>query len=195
MPRDGEVTELAERIERLTVLFHRRWSAPILAELLRGDSVPGGAKFITLVNRLQLSRDSLSATLEHLIHHDLVMRNPGYGHPMRPEWILTPAGERIAPACEVLLRGVRRLGMQEVADRKWAFPILLALRPGEARFSEIERAIPAVTPRALAITLRGMEAAGAVLREVEGCRPPAVTYSLAPRARRLLPAVEGLGRA
>lgn len=162
----------------------------MLAELRRRK----GAKFATLSRALGVVPDSLRRALEGLAEAGLAERNPGYGHPMRPEWILTPAGERIAPACEVLLRGVRRLGMEEVADRKWAFPVLLALRPGEARFSEIERAIPAVTPRALAITLRGMEAAGAVRREVEGCRPPAVTYSLAPRARRLLPAVEGLAK-
>jgi DNA-binding HxlR family transcriptional regulator len=172
----------------LAGLCRHRWAVPVLAELRRRK----GAKFVTLSKGLGVVPDSLRRTLEGLAERGLVERNPGYGHPMRPEWILTPAGERVAPACEALLRSVRRLGMEEVADRKWAFPVLLALRPGEARFSEIERALPTVTPRALAQTLRGMESAGAVLREVADSRPPAVTYRLEPRARRLLPAVERL---
>src|SRR5262245_47973361 len=93
-----------DHLDRLTVLFHRRWSVPILAELHRGDSHPGGSKFITLLNRLRISRDSLTATLGHLMHHDLVMRNPGYGHPMRPEYLLAEAGYDIAPGCVRLMK-------------------------------------------------------------------------------------------
>ena len=157
----------------------------MLAELRRRK----GAKFVTLQRALEVSPDSLRRTLEALADRGLVQRNPGYGHPMRPEWILTPAGTRLGPASLALRRGVVRLGMEEVAGRKWAFPVLLALRPGEARFSEIGRALPGVTPRALAAALREMESAGVLEREVADARPPAVTYRLLPGARRLLPAL------
>ena len=173
---------------RLADLCHHRWALPVLAELHRR----GGAKFVTLQRALEVSPDSLRRTLESLAGRGLVQRNPGYGHPMRPEWLLTPAGARLGPACLALRRGVVRLGMEEVAGRKWSFPILLALRPREARFSEIERALPGVTPRSLAAALRDMEAAGVLEREVADARPPAVTYRLAAGPRRLLPALGDL---
>jgi DNA-binding HxlR family transcriptional regulator len=173
---------------RLADLCHHRWAVPVLAELHRRS----GAKFVTLQKALGVSPDSLRRTLEGLDARGLACRNPGYGHPMRPEWILTPAGARLGPACLALRRGVRRIGMEEVAGRKWAFPVLLALRPGEARFSELERTLPGVTPRALTITLRDMEGAGLVSREVAPSRPPSVTYRASGRARRLLPALADL---
>ena len=33
------------------------------------------------------------------------MKNPGHGHPMRPEYLLTSSGEELAPWCRRLLDG------------------------------------------------------------------------------------------
>jgi DNA-binding HxlR family transcriptional regulator len=173
---------------RLADLCHHRWAIPVMAEL----HLRRGAKFVTLRNALRVSPDSLRRTLDSLAERGLVERNPGYGHPMRPEWVLTMAGRRLGPPCVAVHRGVRRLGIQEAAGRKWTLPVLLALRPGESRFSEIERALPAVTARALTRTLRDLEAEDMVLREVEPSRPPAVTYRLGPRARGILPVLADL---
>jgi DNA-binding HxlR family transcriptional regulator len=173
---------------RLADLCHHRWAIPVMAELHRRK----GAKFVTLERSLRVSPDSLRRTLEGLVERGLVERNPGYGHPMRPEWILTRAGRSLGPPCAAVGRGVRRLGIGGAAGRKWTLPVLLALRPGEARFSELERALPAVTARALTRTLRDMEAAGMVRREVLPSRPPTVTYSVEPRARGILPALANL---
>jgi len=63
----------------ITRLFHHRWAAPILAELHRSK----GSRFVTLSNRLGLGRESLRRTLSALIDAGLVMKNPGYGHPLR----------------------------------------------------------------------------------------------------------------
>jgi DNA-binding HxlR family transcriptional regulator len=168
---------------RLADLCHHRWAIPVVAEL----HLRKGAKFVTLRNVLGVSPDSLRRTLEALAERGLVERNPGYGHPMRPEWILTMAGRRLGPPCVAVHRGSRRLGIDGAAARKWTLPVLLALRGGVARFSEVERALPAVTARALTRTLRDMEAAGMVRREVLPSRPPAVTYRVETRARSLLP--------
>ena len=95
------------KLARLAALLHHRWSVPVLAALLEGS----GAKFVTLARRLDLSRDSLRRTLDVLIAQRWVMRNPGHGHPMRPEYLLTAAGARIAPWCHGLLRALSRLGL------------------------------------------------------------------------------------
>src|SRR4029450_5423618 len=85
-------------------LFHNRWSVPILAELHRQR----GSRFVTLARTLGLSRESLRRTLAALTESGLVGRNPGYGHPLRPEYVLTRAGERIATACGPLVETLRR---------------------------------------------------------------------------------------
>ena len=175
---------------RLAALFHHRWAGATLTELHRSR----GAKFVTLLHRLGAGRGTLQRTLDTLAGLRLVRRNPGYGHPMRPEWVVTAAGARLAPACGELLRRVRRLGVQEVAGRKWAFPVVLALDGGLDRFSLIESSIPGVTARALAMTLREMEGAGVVERRVEDAHPPRVRYRLAPSARHLVPPLLRLAR-
>ena len=81
-----------ERIDRLTALFRRRWACPVIAELHRSD----GAKFVTLVNRLGSNPAAMRTTLDDLLELGWIRRNPGYGHPMRPEYLLTAHGERIA---------------------------------------------------------------------------------------------------
>jgi len=60
------------------------------------------------------------------------------------------------------------------------------------KHTELERALPAVSARALTRTLRDMEAAGMVRREVLPSRPPSVTYSVEPKARGILPVLADL---
>lgn len=124
-------------IEELIALCHHRWSAPVLAELGRTR----GARFVVLVNRLGVGRASLQRTLAALVELGLVRRNPGYGHPLRPEYLLTPEGEEAAVRCARLLAAVD--GKADVLLRKWSLPVLFALR-GNARFSELREALPGI---------------------------------------------------
>ena len=78
----------------LTKLVHHRWNIAIVAELHRSN----GAKFVTLANRLELGHSTLKRCLNALIDLGLVRRNPGYGHPLRPEYLLT------ARTCSSVLR-------------------------------------------------------------------------------------------
>ena len=165
-------------IEDLIALFHHRWSAPVLAELER----TGGARFVELVNRLGIGRESLRRTLAALIALGLVRRNPGYGHPLRPEYLLSRPGEEVAKRCGRLLEALD--GDADVALKKWSLPVIVALRR-PSRFSELREALPGVTPRSLALALKDLERAGLVRRRVEETYPPSTLYAPTATAVRL----------
>jgi DNA-binding HxlR family transcriptional regulator len=165
----------------ITRLFHHRWAAPILAELYRSK----GSRFVTLSNRLGLGRESLRRTLTALIEAGLVMKNPGYGHPLRPEYVLTERGRAVAPACARLIATLDRLGANDVGLKKWSMPAVLALAEGDCRYSELRKRLPGVTPRALTLALKDLGAAELVERRVMPDYPPATVYRLRPKARPL----------
>ena len=165
-------------IADLIALFHHRWSAPVLAELLRQK----GSRFAALGGILGVGSDSLRRTLDSLLSLGLVARNPGYGHPLRPEYLLTSAGESAAARCERLLAAVD--GTRDVVLRKWSLPVLAALGQ-RARFSELRDALPGVTARALALALKDLERAGLVNRRVEETYPPTAVYAPTLAAARL----------
>jgi len=176
----------AARIKRFSTLFHHRWAVPVLAELHR---VHGG-KFVTLSNRLGVSHDSLRHTLDALIAQGWVVRNPGHGHPMRPEYVLTAAGLRLAPWCSRFRALLRTVGVEEVGLRKWSMPIALALRRGHGRFSEVKAFLPGLTARALTLALKELQGAGLVERDVVSGYPPATFYRLTDLGLRLRRALD-----
>lgn len=161
---------------------------PIVGTLYRER----GAKFVTLLNRLGASRDTLSDTLSNLIENGLVTKNPGYGHPMRPEYVLTPAGEAVGEACVVAAQVIPRLGLLEIALKKWPPLVVVAIGRGATRFGEMKEALPGITPRALTGALRDLQRAGLVQRVVTETWPPGTVYALTPLAREALPALEGV---
>ncbi|MBN8710409.1 MAG: MarR family transcriptional regulator [Verrucomicrobia bacterium 61-8] len=78
-------------------------------------------------------------------------------------------------------------------EGRWKFLILFQLFGGEVRrFSELERAIPAVTQKMLAQQLRQMERDGIVHRKVYPEIPPKVEYSLTEWGQSLCPALDAL---
>ena len=175
-------------IPALLRLVHRRWAIPVLAELHRAQ----GSKFVALVSRLGVGRSTLARTLEALIAAGLVARNPGYGHPLRPEYLLTRSGASLAPACADLLAALDSLLLRDLALRKWTLPVLLAIRTGARRFSELKRLLPNITDRALARSLRQMESVGLIAREIQLGYPPAPVYALSLHAAVILPALAKL---
>jgi DNA-binding HxlR family transcriptional regulator len=177
-------------LDRFIALFHRRWAVPVLVELERGR----GAKFITLANRLGVGRDTLRATLEDLVSMGLVARNPGHGHPMRPEYLLTAAGSHLAPSSGRLLATVRRLDIEPLALRKWTLPVTLVIGHDEWRFSELRDELPGITPRALTLSLKDMGACRLIRRDVDDDYPPVPRYRLLRRAQPLLDTLEPMAR-
>lgn len=76
-------------------------------------------------------------------------------------------------------------------EGRWKLLILFQLFGGRVcRFSDLERAIPAVTQKMLAQQLRQLEKDGIVHREVYPVVPPKVEYSLTPWGQALCPALD-----
>ena len=172
----------------LVDLAHRRWSIPVIAELHRRR----GAKFVTLVNALGVSRASLSTALNDLIELGFVARNTGHGHPMRPEYLLTAAGAAIGDHCAALVAAVRQRDESDLAFRKWTLPLVAAIGDDVRRFGEIRAALALATPRAVTLGLKSLLQSRWVDRRVIDAYPPAAAYALLPRGRRILTCVHGL---
>ena len=160
----------------LIELFHHRWAPPVLA--LLGER--GGARFVELQRRLGVGRESLRRALDALIDQGYARANTGYGHPLRPEYVTTPAGRDAAETATRVLAA----GDHDTLLRKWSVPVLAEL--GEARrFSELRAGLAGVTPRALALTLHDLENAKLVRREVLSTRPPSSLYRPTAAGRRV----------
>ena len=76
---------------------------------------------------------------------------------------------------------------------KWSVLVVMSLKDGPRRFSEIRRAIPGVSQRMLTLTLRGLERDGLVSRKVTPTIPPRVDYELTALGRSLQSPVIALG--
>lgn len=164
----------------LIELTHRRWNIPALAALRRSN----GAKFITLLHELGVSRSALSTTLGELIERGLVMKNTGYGHPLRPEYLLTGPGKAVAGHCLELAELLQRRSEEDLAYRKWTLPLVAAIGDGVPRFNALRGSLGVdVTPRAIALGLKSLLAHHWIRRLVVDDYPPAAGYTLLPAGR------------
>jgi DNA-binding HxlR family transcriptional regulator len=160
---------------------------PVLAEIERTR----GSRFATPSGRLGVSGESLRRTLGWLVDAGLVTRNPGYGHPLRPEYVFTRRGARLGPQVQRLLEAMA--GYEDVGLKKWSLPVLAELEEPR-RFSELRAALPDATPRALTLALKDLQAAGLVTRTVRDDYPPAVVYDATPAGRPIVSAARRLSR-
>jgi len=151
-------------------LFHHRWNLPTVLAL---DEAGGAGRVAILVSQLGVSRNALRASLAALRSLQLVAANPGYGHPLRPELVLTEAGRTIADPGRAYAEAVADA---ELRARKWTAPVLLALTEAQ-RFNDVQQRIGA-TPRALSLALQSLVDGELVVRGVEDGRPPRSRYDL-----------------
>lgn len=177
-----------DRLDRLMALFRRRWACPVMAELHRAR----GAKFISLVHALGANSGSVRQTLDELIGLGWVRRNPGYGHPLRPEYILTRRGDRLAPACASLDDAVSRADAQDIALRKWSMPTLYVVGDGPTRFTQVTEALKVATDRAISIALKDLSGAEMIQRQVVDGPPPGSVYGATTIGDRFLPILDQL---
>lgn len=75
---------------------------------------------------------------------------------------------------------------------RWGVLVLVALRSGTHRFSELRRKVDGVSERMLAQTLQWLEADGFVARKSFPVVPPHVEYSLTPLGLEVSAKVEAL---
>ena len=156
----------------LVKLTSRAWSLPILAALHEG--VPGRQAPLLLASGA--SRTAFTASLAHLIEVGVLERNPGHGHPLRPEFRLTSIGKncaKIASKVTQIATGDREAALLR---RSWTVPVL-AVTQSPRRFSEIKSELPQITDRALSKSLDALVESDWTLREVDTIkRPPHSTY-------------------
>ena len=165
-----------------------RWTVPILALLFEEK----GARFARLAGALAIPRESLMRTLAYLTDSLWVARNPGHGHPLRPEYVLTPRGLEIGAACARMMAVRRRLGLAPASLPRWSLPILGRVETDWTRFTDLRIALAPVTPRALSLNLQQMVAGRIVARDVAAQDyPPTPLYGLAPAGRELVASLRG----
>lgn len=170
----------------LLTLSRLRWNVPVMAELARAPE----ATFSRLAEALRVSRDSLSRSLRALAEPAWIARGKEAG--TRAPYVLTRAGRRIAPSCVELVRTAQGLALEELAFRRWTLPVATALHGWSLRFAELRAMLPDITPRALALALKEMEAVGLLKREILGGFPPSASYRLTAKGQRFLPALDRL---
>lgn len=80
----------------------------------------------------------------------------------------------------------------DIVGQKWKLPILWYLHKGSIRYNELKRRVTGITNIMLTKSLRELEEAGLVKREVFNTIPPKVEYSLTENGEALLPALNEL---
>lgn len=158
-------------IRLLVKITSRAWALPILAGLHSGVA----GRQAPLLAATGASRTAFAQSMDHLIEMGLIERNPGYGHPLRPEFRLTQVGGAAA-AIASKVRSVSTEEDWQLLRRSWTLPVLTSLR-SPSHFNDIRRNLQPITDRALSQSLKSMEARNWVRRSVDGAaRPPRSVY-------------------
>ncbi|UUC47365.1 helix-turn-helix transcriptional regulator [Flavobacterium cerinum] len=76
----------------------------------------------------------------------------------------------------------------------WKPIILYHLSKGDKRYSELKRAIPAITEKVLIQHLKQLENDNLLIREAKPVVPPFVTYRLSNAGVGLLPVIEAMAQ-
>ena len=174
MARNDHDTDLLLRLSQ------GRWFVPLLAEI--GED---GARSVSLRKSLGLSASMLRRSLGQMQEQGWVKPNPGHGHPLRPEWIVTEKGSTLVPNCQEIIDARRSLGLPDNATGRWHLPLISELAQREKRFGELQNALSPVGPRALSQALKRGIALGQVSRRLEEDYPPVAIYGIADKARPL----------
>ncbi|WP_299937539.1 winged helix-turn-helix transcriptional regulator [uncultured Pelagimonas sp.] len=150
----------------------RAWALPILSNLHKGVA----GRQAPLLAATGAGRSAFAQSMDHLISIGLLERNPGYGHPLRPEFRLTASGIHAA-AIASKIQCVSADEDQDLLRRSWTLPVLTSLQ-SPSHFNEIKRNLQTITDRALSQSLKSMEVRNWVCRSVdEAARPPRSIYS------------------
>lgn len=149
----------------------RAWAIPILSSLHAGVA----GRQAPLLAATGASRTAFAQSMDHLIAMGLLERNPGHGHPLRPEFRLTKLGVRAA----AIANKISSLTADEDRDLlrlSWTLPVLTTLHQ-PSHFNDIKRSLQTISDRALSQSLKTMEDRHWVQRYVNAsARPPRPIY-------------------
>jgi DNA-binding HxlR family transcriptional regulator len=101
---------------------------------------------------------------------------------------LSASSLHVTDSCKLVSEILGRIG------DKWSVQVVMSLKDGSLRFTQIRRAIPDVSQRMLTLTLRGLERDGLLTRKVTPSIPPRVDYELTALGRSLQSPVIALGQ-
>ncbi|MGR3636519.1 MAG: winged helix-turn-helix transcriptional regulator [Shimia sp.] len=158
-------------IETFVNITSRAWALPILSKLHSGVA----GRQAPLLVATGASRTAFAQSMEHLITLGLLERNPGYGHPLRPEFRPTKQGVTAA-AMAYKIQNVAADHDQDLLRKSWTLPVLASLHSPN-HFNDIKRNLQTISDRALSQSLKSMEVRSWVRRSVdEQARPPRSIY-------------------
>jgi DNA-binding HxlR family transcriptional regulator len=100
---------------------------------------------------------------------------------------MSPSSLHVTESCKPVSEILQRIG------DKWSVLVVMTLRDGSRRFSELRRALPGISQRMLTLTLRTLERDGMVHRTVTPTVPPRVDYELTALGQSLQAPVTALG--
>jgi len=148
-------------IEQLVNISSKAWALKILALLDSG--VPG--RQAPLLAATKASRPAFAASLKHLAELKLLEKNPGHGHPLRPEFRLTRQGVDVAAMAGRVLKTAPDGNALTILKRSWSVPIL-AIAGTPARYTTIKSGLGKITDRALSQSLYFLEERAWLVREM-----------------------------
>lgn len=159
-------------INILVKVTSRAWSLHILALMHSGTS----GRQASLLAASGAGRTAFTQSLDHLIGLGLLERNPGHGHPLRPEYRVTQSGISVAAAADRIKNLVPLKPERVLLRRAWTIPVLAASK--EPRyFKDIKMELGSITDRALSQSIKQLQAQNWLKREINvELRPPRPLY-------------------
>lgn len=154
-------------IDLIVKVTSRAWSLRILALMHRGVA----GRQAPLLAASGASRTAFTQSLDHLAELGLVERNPGHGHPLRPEYRLTPKGVEIAAVADRIEAAVPSAEQHALLRRSWTVPVLAVSRRPR-HFNEIKHELGSVTDRALSQSLQQLQAQDWLVRAIDATHNP-----------------------
>lgn len=159
-------------IPALVKITSRAWCLDILA--LMHSGTPG--RQAPLLAASGAGRTAFGQSLSHLLEAQLLERNPGHGHPLRPEYRLTPKGVDAARIAYRIRRVVSDPTDCHMLRRVWTVPVLVVSQQPR-HFTEIKTALEPITDRALSQSLKQLRTQRWLERTVDTERlPPRSLY-------------------
>ncbi len=162
-------------INLLVKVTSRAWSLNILA--LMHSGIPG--RQAPLLSASGASRTAFTKSLVYLIDLGLLERSPGHGHPLRPEYRLTPKGTEFAVIADKIAKAVPSNIEFALLRRAWTVPVL-AVSQKPRYFTEIKNDLGLITDRALSQSLQQLHARHWLHRQIDTTmHPPRPLYQAA----------------